>query len=104
MNEHQPSNLQQYRRIVEVCLEYLDSRRSIASTIADLEGLIQALEGVSSDLKNQFLARSGVLEDIYAASLDHPELDLLNVHRERLVAAVTEILDASRRRATVGER
>lgn len=99
MNERQQRNSRQYRRMAEVCNEYLDSGRSIASTISDLEGLIQALEGISLELRNQFLARSGVLEDLYAASIERPDEDLLNVHRDKLTRAVAEIRDAALKRA-----
>lgn len=103
MNERQQRNSRQYRRIADVCLEYLDSGRSIASTISDLEGLIQSLEGIPSELRNQFLARSGVLEDLYAASIDRPEADVLNVYRDKLITAVVEIRDAALKRAATGE-
>lgn len=91
-------NSRHYIRIAEACDDYLAGLTSLEVTINNLEGLIFALEEITADLRNQFLARWGLLEDLYAASLEQPERKLLETCRDKLLAAVTEIRDAASRR------
>ena len=93
------ANVRHYARIARASDDYLAGAASLEVTISTLEGLIAALEDISPDLRNQFLARWGLLEDLYATSLDQPERRLIEINRDRLRVAVAEIRDAAYRRA-----
>lgn len=93
------ANVRHYARIAQACDHYLVGAATLEVTISTLEGLIAALEDISPDLRNQFLARWGLLEDLYATALDQPERQLIEINGDRLRAAVVEIRDAAHRRA-----
>lgn len=92
-------NSRHYKRMVEAIDLYETGDLTLRGVIDRLSGLIASIEGISLELKNEFLARWGVLEDIYATSLyrrGNAELDAQE--HETITCALGEIRDAASRR------
>jgi hypothetical protein len=51
--------------------DFIDRKISLSTLIADLEGLIESLENIDPESRNEFRKYWGVLEDIYADALYH---------------------------------
>ena len=66
--------------------------RSIGPVIADLEGLVHALEETPQDWKNLFLEQWGVLEIGYAVALDRQQP--LPTARDDDIATALDEMDA----------
>jgi hypothetical protein len=89
-----------YKSIIAACDAFLDGRTSLPQTVSDLEGLIAALEEISSEDRNQFLSRWGVLEDLFSASLYEPDRRIIESSSELLTRTLAEIRSAAQRRSS----
>jgi hypothetical protein len=91
-------NSHQYSRIVDTCENYLTEAASLYETITKLEGLISALENISTELKNEFLMRCGFLEEVFAVDLDDSSKGIIQAEKPRLLETVIQIQKAAKNR------
>jgi hypothetical protein len=69
----------QFARMLERLNAFEEHKISLAAFIADLNGLLCALENPDTEWRNDFQKQWGILEDIHASALDraiatHPEM------------------------------
>ncbi|HBE32357.1 MAG TPA: hypothetical protein DD990_13765 [Cyanobacteria bacterium UBA11368] len=69
-------NQRQYQRIIEAIEAYEHKRIRLAQLISDLEALVESLENISYEWRSLLLSQWGMLEDVYAYTLDEGRTDL----------------------------
>lgn len=101
-NRSSDYNSRQYALMVDVIRAYEANEIGLPRLIEQLEGLIAALEDVGGELRNAFLSRWGVLEDIHAAAIHHGRNVLDEAEIGRIRSALTEIKAAAAKRIVAG--
>lgn len=84
-------------RQLELMLETLtqveNGEMSIGNAISRLEALVHAMDNVDPQWKNRYLGEWGVLEDVYAVSLDRNSKGLRQDEMTLVEKAVKELRD-----------
>lgn len=84
-------NLRQYHLMQQTISDFDLGKLSLPRLISQIEGLIDALEGVSVEVRNNLLSRWAVLEDIFAVSLHEERNTLKPSETERIRTALVEL-------------
>jgi hypothetical protein len=66
----------QFEQMITQIARYEDGATNLASLIAALDALLEALEGVEDEWKSAFRAEWWTLEQVYAVALDQGQMDL----------------------------
>lgn len=84
-------NLRQYLLMQEAVSDFNLGKLSLPRLISQVEGLINALEGVSIEVRSSLLSRWAMLEDVFAVSL-YEERDTLTAKEiEKIQVALIEL-------------
>lgn len=83
----------QIDRIRERLSQYQDETISFHSLVFDIEGLINALENVSEEFRDNLQHHWGVLDEVYADMADQERKQFDKLDRELIENAITGLLE-----------
>ncbi len=84
-------DIRQYRLMLDKLDAFGTQKLPLSNLISNLDGLLNALEDTDEQWKNAFLRQWGVLEDVYANSLDKNLQEIPGDQQVLVSKAVAEI-------------
>jgi hypothetical protein len=87
MNTTVEYNQRQYRRMLDRLLAFEREEVRLGTLVADLEGLLNALEDIEASWKQTFLGKWGQLEDMHAVARDRGSKEFDDDARSKILAA-----------------
>ncbi len=93
MSENILYNQRQYARILELIGSFETGKVSFDRLVRDIEALIMTMENISPDYKNILLSKWGILEEVYAVSMDQGLTEVSPEYQQTINSSLSDLCE-----------